>query len=84
MRSVQRAALLIAALLLPIAVVLVSYVFTDGARAPQVPTEVRIGSSPGPAPDSLAPAPTHEPTELPPPPPDDDDDDDDDGPDDDD
>ncbi|WP_460958089.1 hypothetical protein [Parasphingorhabdus pacifica] len=93
MRSVNRVAPLVAALILPIVVVLLSYVFADAPRAPQVPTEVRIGSSPGPDPDPLTSAPTQEPTQgptqgptqLPPPPPgDDDDDDDDDGPDDDD
>lgn len=77
MRSVPKAILLIAALALPIAAVLVSFALTDGPRTPQVPASVQIGSSPGPGPTQLMPAPTSAglPTELPPPAPDDDDDD---------
>lgn len=82
MRPVPRIALLFAALVLPVVAVLASFVLTDGPRAPQVPAEVRIGSSPGPSAPPLAPSATTPPAELPPPPPDDDDDDD--GPDDDD
>ncbi|MCI2418606.1 hypothetical protein MOQ72_14290 [Saccharopolyspora sp. K220] len=80
MRSVPKAVLLIAALALPIAAVLVSFALTDAPRTPHVPASVRIGSSPGPEPTQLVPAPgaTNPPAELPPPPPDDDDDDDDD------
>ena len=75
MRSVPRAVLLIAALALPVAAVLISFSLTDGPRTPEVPAQVRIGSSPGPTP---APEPSVHPpaAELPPPPPDDDDDDD--------
>lgn len=82
MRPVTRLPLLIAALALPIAVVLFSYAVTNGPRNPQVPAEVHVGntSGPGPSAPTLAPAPsTSPPADLPPPEPEDDDD----GPDDD-
>jgi hypothetical protein len=80
MRSVPKAVLLLAALALPIAAVLVSFALTDGPRTPDVPTSVRIGSSPGPEPTGLTLVPNTPlpPEELPPPAPDDDDDNDDD------
>ena len=84
MRPVHRAALLLVALMLPLTV-LVSWVLADSARTPQVPAEVRVGTSPGPPPEPV-PSSSREPAELPPPPPADDEDDDgpdDDGPDDD-
>ncbi|CAL99456.1 hypothetical protein A8924_0488 [Saccharopolyspora erythraea NRRL 2338] len=77
MRSVPRALLLVLALALPIAAVVVSFAITDGPRVPDVPAQVRIGSSPGPDQPvpSVAPPPGTPPAQLPPPPPDDDDDD---------
>ncbi|MDR7301934.1 hypothetical protein [Haloactinomyces albus] len=76
--SASRIALLIAAVALPIAVVLGSYAVTSGPRPPQVPTEVRVGVSAGPDPsppssgDPTTSAPTP-PGGIPPPPPADDD-----------
>ncbi|MEB3372034.1 hypothetical protein [Saccharopolyspora mangrovi] len=85
MRSVPRGVLLLAALALPIVAVLVSFALTGGARAPEVPETVRVGSTPGPAPSSGVPVPAvpgpsdapPPPAELPPPAPNDDSDDDD-------
>jgi hypothetical protein len=87
MRSVPRGVLLLAALALPIVAVLVSFALTGGARAPEVPESVRVGSTPGPGPSSGAPVPVPfvpgpsdvppPPAELPPPAPNDDSDDDD-------
>lgn len=78
MQPVPRLPLLIAALVVPIAVLL-GFALTEGPRTPRVPPEVRVGISPGPSPPS-APSSggvsTTGPAELPPPPPDDDDDDD--------
>ncbi|WP_243790742.1 hypothetical protein [Saccharopolyspora gloriosae] len=88
MRPVTRLPLLIAALALPIAVVLFSYAVTNGPRNPQVPAEVHVGNAPGPGPGpvpTLAPATsTSPPADLPPPEPEDDDDEPDDDIDDDD
>lgn len=88
MRPVTRLPLLIAALALPIAVVLFSYAVTNGPRSPQVPAEVHVGdvSGPGrPGGPTLAPATsTSPPADLPPPEPEDDDDEPDDDLDDDD
>lgn len=73
MKPASRAALLLAALVLPVAAVLASYVLTGGARVPRVPASVEVGSSPAPPPPNLQPRSSH----LPPPPPDEDDEDDD-------
>ncbi|MCX2731227.1 hypothetical protein OOZ19_13330 [Saccharopolyspora sp. NFXS83] len=89
MRPVTRLPLLIAALALPIAVVLFSYAVTNGPRNPQVPAEVHVGDVSGPGQPgggpTLAPATsTSPPADLPPPEPEDDDDEPDDDLDDDD
>lgn len=80
----SRIALLIAALVLPIVVIVGSYAATGGPHPPQVPGEVRVGVSPGLEPSPVpsrppsggsVPAP-EPPGGIPPPPPDDDDEDD--------
>ncbi|RRO13799.1 hypothetical protein EIL87_22750 [Saccharopolyspora rhizosphaerae] len=69
MRSAPRGFLLLASLALPIAAVLISFALTGGARAPQVPDTVRVGSSPGPGPSPNAPVPAVPgPSDVPPPP----------------
>ncbi|TWF94532.1 hypothetical protein [Saccharopolyspora dendranthemae] len=84
MRSVPRGVLLLAALALPVVAVLISFALTGGARAPEVPETVRVGSSPGPSSPGPAipvvpgPSDLPPPAELPPPAPNDDADDDDD------
>lgn len=84
MRSVPKTVLLLAALALPIAVVLISFSAGTTPREPHVPVTVEIGSSPDPTPPetgSTTPMPPPEtslPAELPPPPPVEDDEDDDD------
>ncbi|GAB3674457.1 hypothetical protein [Saccharopolyspora tripterygii] len=84
MRSVPRGALLLAALALPVVAVLVSFALTGGARAPEIPETVHVGSTPGPGSPApvipVAPGPSDlpPPAELPPPAPHDDADDDDD------
>lgn len=78
MRRASRIALLVAAVALPLAVVLGSYALTGGGRTPQVPEQVRIGDHPDPTtrtprpsgPDTASPSPG--PTSPPAPPPDDD------------
>ncbi|TDC88497.1 hypothetical protein E1161_23710 [Saccharopolyspora aridisoli] len=85
MRSVPRGALLLAALALPIVAVLISFALTGGARSPEIPESVRVGSSSSPQPSADAPVPVvpgppdvpPPPAELPPPAPNDDDDGDD-------
>lgn len=76
MRPVPRAALLLAALALPLAAALagsVGFPVTGGEREPRVPASVEVGSSPAPPePPALAPRSS----QLPPPPPDEDDEDD--------
>lgn len=72
-----RLPLLIAALVLPIAVVLLGFALTEGPRTPRVPPAVRVGVAPGP-PVTGSISPARPPVaELPPPRPDDDDEDDD-------
>ena len=84
MRSVPKTVLLLAALALPIAVVLISFSAGTTPREPQVPVTVEIGSSPDPNPPEtgsttpMPPPETSPPAELPPPPPVEDDEDDDD------
>lgn len=84
MRSVPRGVLLLAALALPVVAVLVSFALTGGARAPEVPETVRVGSTPGPSSPApvipVVPGPSDlpPPAELPPPAPNDDAGDDDD------
>ncbi|MFR9728068.1 hypothetical protein ACL03H_02495 [Saccharopolyspora sp. MS10] len=67
MRSVPRLPLLIAALLLPVAAVLIGYAATNEPRNPEVPVEVHVGDMPGPGPILR----TSPPAELPPPEPED-------------
>ncbi|WP_189058242.1 hypothetical protein [Longimycelium tulufanense] len=75
MSSRRRAAVVLAALVLPLAVALVSQAVVERVDPPRVPQEVRVGVSYTP----VSPTPTTPTVNLPPPPPvgDDDDDDDD-------
>lgn len=75
MRRASRTALVVAAVALPLAVLLGSYAVTGGGRAPRVPEQVRIGDHSGPTtpvPRSTDPRPQPSPSEPPAPPEDDD------------